>query len=193
MEDTAYEELMDIINEIYAQEPIELGCGEINCFLCAKGGRLKPCDRLREAVILLPGENRLLTLLNGKAFPEMNVNGFSIGFLAPEEDCPFNVDGWCGIHGRHPIDCRSFPIVPSVNERGDLIVSIALNCPVIPPWGFTKRWVENWRRIWGKAPLEWFKFYSSVPTNPLKPVAIFRAEEKDDREVYKKGDGTHMV
>ncbi len=134
MEDTAYEDLMDIINEIYAQEPIELGCGEINCFLCAKGGRLKPCDRLREAVILLLGENRLLTLLNRRAFPEMNVNGFSIGF----------------------------------------------NCPVIPPWDFTKRWVENWRSIWEKAPLEWFKFYSNVPTNPLKPMAIFRAEEKDD-------------
>ncbi len=180
MEDAECKELMDIIGEIYAQKPIELGCGEIGCFLCAKGGKLKPCDRLKEAVVLLPGENRLFTQLNLKPFPELNVNGFNIGFLAPEEDCPFNMDGWCGIHGKHPIDCRSFPIVPSVNERGDLIVSISIKCPAIPPWDFTKRWVENWYRIWKKAPLEWFRFYSSVPTNHLKPIAIFRVEERND-------------
>ncbi|MEN3028112.1 MAG: hypothetical protein ABDH29_02580 [Aquificaceae bacterium] len=172
--------LSELMEEIYAEEGIELGCAEINCFLCAKGGRLKPCERLKEAVVLLPGENQLIRRLNGGFFPEISVNGFSIGFLTPEEDCPFNREGWCGIHGKHPIDCRSYPIVPSINERGDLIVSISLRCPITPSWEFTKRWVENWRRIWRLAPIEWFRFYSKVPTNPLKSIALFRVEERDD-------------
>ncbi len=173
------EEIRKLIEEIYAlTEDLELGCGAINCFMCAKGGSLNPCQRLREAVVLLPHENTLIRRLNGRGFPEINVNGFSIGFLTPEEDCPFNREGWCGIHGRHPIDCRSYPIVPSVNERGDLIISISIKCPVIPPWSFTKAWVENWYKIWKLAPLEWFRFYSTVPTNPLKPIAIFKVEER---------------
>lgn len=173
-------QLTKVMREIYNKGIINLGCDAINCFLCAKGGRLKACERIKEAVILLPGENQIIKELNGAEFPSMNVNGFGIGFLAPEQDCPFNVDGWCGIHGKHPIDCRSFPLVPSVNERGDLIISISLKCPIIPPWDFVKLWVENWRKLWKVAPIEWFAFYSMVPTNPLKPIAMLKAEEKHD-------------
>ncbi|RMH79394.1 MAG: hypothetical protein D6674_07775 [Acidobacteria bacterium] len=172
-------ELSELLEEIYkSTESLELGCAEINCFMCAKGGNLSPCQRLKEAVVLLPWENQLIRSLNGRAFPEISLNGFSLGFLPPEEDCLFNKGGWCTVHGKHPIDCRSFPIVPSVNQRGDLIVSISIKCPIVPSWKFTKTWVENWRRIWKVVPLEWFFFYSEVPTSPLKPIALFKVEER---------------
>lgn len=169
-----------IIEDIYRSTGhFDIGCSELGCFLCAKGGKKSAeCQRLQEAVVLLPTENRVIKKLNSACFPEISVNGFSIGFLAPEQDCPFNMDGFCGIHGKHPIDCRSFPIVPSINERGDLIISISLKCPTIPPWDFVKTWVENWKKLWELLPREWFRFYSEVPTNPLKPIAIFRLQEK---------------
>ncbi len=176
--ETNWERLEGIIEDIYSStKHFDIGCSQLNCFLCAKGGKRSPeCQRLNEAVVLLPTENQMIEKLNSVNFPEINVNGFSIGFLAPEQDCPFNVDGFCGIHGKHPIDCRSFPIIPSVSERGDLIISISLKCPVTPPWEFVKTWVENWRKLWEVLPDEWLKFYSNVPTNPTKPIAMFKAE-----------------
>lgn len=172
--------LEEIIYEVYrTTQDLELGCAELNCFMCAKGGKKEPeCSKLNEAVVLLPGENRIIEELNGAAFPEVNLNGISVGFLLPEQDCPFNKDGWCGIHGKHPIDCRSYPIVPSINERGDLIISISVKCPATPSWNFIRTWVEVWRKLWEVVPEEWFKFYSEVPTNLLKPIVRFKAEEK---------------
>lgn len=172
--------LEELLREIYhLTQNLELGCGELGCFLCAKGGnRVPECNKLREAVVLLPGENALIRELNGSSFPEVSFNGMSVGFLAPEQDCPFNREGWCGIHGKHPIDCRSYPIVPSLNERGDLIISISVKCPATPSWNFVKTWVEVWRELWEVLPEEWFRFYSEVPNNQLKPIVRFKVEEK---------------
>jgi Fe-S-cluster containining protein len=167
-------QLSAVIEEIYrSTQHFDIGCSQLGCFLCAKGGkRSEECQRINEAVVLLPTENTLIKKLNSAGFPEISVNGFNIGFLAPDQDCPFNKNGFCGIHGKHPIDCRSFPIIPSINERGDLIISISLMCPTVPPWDFVKTWVENWKRLWELLPEEWFRFYSKVPTNPVKPIAM---------------------
>ncbi|WP_245522229.1 hypothetical protein [Thermocrinis albus] len=165
-----------VLEEVYTQvKDTNLeDCAKLNCFLCAKGGA-KNCQKLHEAVVLLPYELDVLSSLGVRGFPEIEVCGMKIGYVPPHTDCPFNVGGWCGIHGRHPIDCRSFPLVPSINEAGDLVISIAVGCPAVPTWEFVKLWVEVWKKLWEVVPESWFRFYSGVPGSPTKPVILIKS------------------
>jgi len=137
-------------------------------------------------VVLLPFEMEYLLEKTGASpdvfrrwpidlTPEVSLE---IGILDLGKPCPFLKDNrMCGIHEHNPLDCRTFPLLPSQNVQGELVWSLGENCPsvhLLNPM-FSEHMKRIWRDLVPVLPQSWWDLYAfadhwtgwRVPTDAL--------------------------
>lgn len=85
-----------------------------------------------------------------------------IGMLDLGKPCPFLTEKLqCGIHAHNPLDCRTFPLLPFQDHRGDLQWTLGENCPSLsflsPPFVDTVKHV--WQELHPLLPQAWWDIY----------------------------------
>lgn len=86
-----------------------------------------------------------------------------IGTLDLGKPCPFLQDNrMCGIHAHNPLDCRTFPLLPSLNPAGNLEWSLGENCPSLAFLSpiFSEWMKKNWQDLEPFIPRAWWDLYA---------------------------------
>ena len=86
-----------------------------------------------------------------------------IGTLDLGKPCPFLQDNrMCGIHAHNPLDCRTFPLLPSLNPAGNLEWSLGENCPSLAFLNpiFSEWMKKNWQELEPFIPRAWWDLYA---------------------------------
>lgn len=86
-----------------------------------------------------------------------------IGTLDLGKPCPFLQDNrLCGIHAHNPLDCRTFPMLPSLNPAGDMEWSLGENCPSIAflSPAFSDQMKHTWKDLEPHIPRAWWDLYA---------------------------------
>ena len=80
--------------------------------------------------------------------------------LQKDEDCPFFQNGRCINREARPLDCRSYPAIPTL-KNGKLKVTLSKRCPLVInrkiPADFLKRALKAWKIV--SPPKWWLKLY----------------------------------
>jgi Fe-S-cluster containining protein len=86
-----------------------------------------------------------------------------IGTLDLGKPCPFLKENrLCGIHEHNPLDCRTFPLLPTLNPAGSLVWELGENCPslaFLSP-NFSKRMKQIWHHLEPFIPRAWWDLYA---------------------------------
>jgi Fe-S-cluster containining protein len=86
-----------------------------------------------------------------------------IGSLDLGKPCPFlQEDRLCGIHSHNPLDCRTFPLLPSLNPAGQLEWSLGEHCPSLAFLNpaFSEHMQGVWRDLEPFIPCSWWDLYA---------------------------------
>jgi len=124
-------------------------------------------------VILLPFEMEYLMAKTGLAsdafrlWPVEMAPGTTIevGMFDLGKPCPYlRPTLRCGIYADRPVDCQTFPLLPMLDEGGQLVWSHAEHCPSLD--SFNPEYADPVRRAWadlGRAlPRGWWELYRAA-------------------------------
>lgn len=85
-----------------------------------------------------------------------------IGTLDLGKPCPFlQANHLCGIHEHNPLDCRTFPLLPSLDPAGSLEWTLGENCPslaFLSP-AFSEHMKRTWQELTPMIPRSWWDLY----------------------------------
>lgn len=86
-----------------------------------------------------------------------------VGMLDLGKPCPFLMENLqCSIHEHNPLDCRTFPLLPSMTEQGHLNWDMGENCPSLK--FINPRFVEAVKGVWEDLlphlPRAWWDLYA---------------------------------
>lgn len=140
---------------------------------CPRAGmRTMPAEQVASpVVVLLPFEMEYLIAKTGVApevfrrwpidiTPTLRID---IGILDLGKPCPFlRDDKLCGIHEFNPLDCRTFPLLPAKDFRGELEWTLGANCPslrFLSPQ-FSVHMQRIWRDLAPFLPQAWWDLYA---------------------------------
>lgn len=137
-----------------------------------EGMRRMASEKIASAiVVLLPFEMEYLIEKTGASpnvfrrwpidlTPDVTIE---IGVLDLGKPCPFLKDNrLCGIHEHNPLDCRTFPLLPTQNFHGELDWSLGENCPslhLLSPQ-FSEHMKRVWRSLYPVLPQAWWDLYA---------------------------------
>jgi Fe-S-cluster containining protein len=169
--------------ELYARvyEQTRAGESELPCLAHCPDGI---CER-DEKVFFLPfeiefvSERTGLDLVGTGAFwvvdiPDVGDDGrmgsVPIGLKDSHRRCPFfTQDCQCAIHDHRPVDCRSFPLIPSFYRDGSVGSVLRGYCPLVSgtdrlkapglPDGFVELYRELWEFLSPNVPVSWKYLY----------------------------------
>ncbi len=105
-----------------------------------------PCEVGPEQVTLLPFEDEFIQArlaAEGRQVPLEQVQA-----IAGCEQCPFFVSRRCSIHPHRPIDCRTYPLVPSFAEAGEVTFTVSGVCPLRA--GVDRPFIRLMTAVWEK-------------------------------------------
>lgn len=139
---------------------------------CPRAGmRTLPAEKIASpVVVLLPFEMEYIiekTGVDKSVFriwpidltPEIRLE---IGSLDLGKPCPFlQNDRLCGIHAHNPLDCRTFPLLPSLSPAGVLEWTLGENCPSLAYLNpaFSESMKQAWQDIAPFIPRAWWDLY----------------------------------
>lgn len=122
-------------------------------------------------VVLLPFEMEFLIEKTGASpdlfrhwplelTPELTID---VGVLDLGKPCPFLKENMqCGIHEHNPLDCRTFPLLPSLDLDGALTWDLAGDCPSLsflnPDFADSVR--DIWADLAPHLPQAWWDLYA---------------------------------
>ncbi len=146
---------------------------------------MDPQDIGSPIVVLLPFEMEYIIKKTGakrESFrvwpidlaPDLNLE---IGCLDLGKPCPFlQSDFRCGIHQNLPLDCRTFPLLPSLDPAGDLAWELGENCPSLSYLNpqFSDYMKKIWTELATALPRAWWDLYAFADhwTGYPKPVEL---------------------
>ena len=128
-------------------------------------------DIASPVVVLLPFEMEYLIEKTGvsrglfrlwplELTPEVTIE---IGMLDLGKPCPFLSDKLqCKIHEHNPLDCRTFPLLPFQDLRGNLDWQLGENCPslaLLSP-NFVDAVKRVWQELYPLIPQGWWDLYA---------------------------------
>ncbi len=135
------------------------------------GMRNAPANEVASpVVVLLPFEMEFIMEKTGVSHdvfrlwpidltPEIRIE---IGMLDLGKPCPFLQDNrMCGIHEHNPLDCRTFPLLPSLTPEGRLQWDLGENCPSLAFLNpaFTDHMKGIWHELEDVLPRAWWDLY----------------------------------
>lgn len=136
------------------------------------GMRQMPFEEIASPiVVLLPFEMEYLIEKSGVSqtlfrlwpidlTPELRLE---IGMFDLGKPCPFlQEDRMCGIHDHNPLDCRTFPLLPSLSASNKLEWSLGENCPsltFLSP-AFSEQIKRIWQDLEPALPRAWWDLYA---------------------------------
>ena len=86
-----------------------------------------------------------------------------IGMLDLGRPCPFLSENLqCKIHEHNPLDCRTFPLLPFQDSRGNLDWQLGENCPslaLLSP-NFVDAVKRVWQELYPLIPQGWWNLYA---------------------------------
>ena len=130
---------------------VELDCG-IELCQTAKCCGSEPEGGAQPWIFFLPGELSYLQRKLGHRLPMHEIGDTGTYHCSGSSRC---------IYGMRPIDCRSYPLWPSVSSDGfsGFLDCRGTRCPIsLIPEAFAKRVAEHWRVLFSEHPelLSWF-------------------------------------
>ena len=148
-----------------------LGLCEARC--CPRVGmrKMQPNQLASPVVVLLPFEMEYTIEKTGVSrdvfrrwpldlTPEVTIE---IGMLDLGKPCPFLGEKLqCTIHEHNPLDCRTFPLLPFQDLRGDLAWELGQNCPslsLLNP-NFVAVVKRVWTELYPLIPQGWWDIYA---------------------------------
>lgn len=148
-----------------------LGLCEARC--CPRVGmrKMQPNQLASPVVVLLPFEMEYTIEKTGVSrdvfrrwpldlTPEVTIE---IGMLDLGKPCPFLGEKLqCTIHEHNPLDCRTFPLLPFQDLRGDLAWELGQNCPslsLLNP-NFVTVVKRVWTELYPLIPQGWWDIYA---------------------------------
>ncbi len=156
-----------------------VACSDLKCLeLCeahccphAKMRQMPPEEIASPIVVFLPFEMEYLIEKSGvsralfRLWPidltrELRIE---IGMFDLGKPCPFIKDDYmCGIHDHNPLDCRTFPLLPSLNPGNELEWSLGENCPSLTSLNpvFSEQIKRIWRDLEPVLPRIWWDLYA---------------------------------
>jgi Fe-S-cluster containining protein len=155
-----------------------ISCSNLKCLeLCeayccphAKMRQMPSRDIASPIVVLLPFEMEYLIEKSGGSrtlfrrwpidlTPELRIE---IGMFDLGKPCPFIENNKCGIHSHNPLDCRTFPLLPSLNLSNELEWSLGVNCPSLTSLNpaFSEQIKNIWRDLAPALPRFWWDLYA---------------------------------
>jgi len=136
------------------------------------GMRQMPSEKIASAiVVLLPFEMEYLIEKSGASrtlfrvwpvdlTPDLRIE---IGMFDLGKPCPFLQDNrMCGIHEHNPLDCRTFPLLPSLSPSDELEWVLGDNCPSLAFLNpvFSEKIKLIWQDLEPALPRTWWDLYS---------------------------------
>jgi Fe-S-cluster containining protein len=103
-----------------------------------------------------------------------------VGILDLGKPCPFlRGDLRCGIHEHNPLDCRTYPLLPYQNYRGELQWALGENCPSLHLLNenFTSHIKSLWQQIYPSLPQSWWDLYAFADHWTGWPLEQLQVEE----------------
>lgn len=157
---------LQLLAEIYEQTGHPRGELKI-CTSCAEA----PCEVGPEQVTLLPFEDEFIQsrlVAEGRAVSLVEVQA-----IAGCEHCPFFVSRRCSIHPHRPIDCRTYPLVPTFGAKQEFEFTVSGVCPLRA--GVDRPFIELMRDVWNKLlpllPPQWMQGYAArQPSDKLEKL-----------------------
>ena len=148
-----------------------LGLCEARC--CPRVGmrKMQPNQLASPVVVLLPFEMEYTIEKTGVSrdvfrrwplalTPDVTIE---IGMLDLGKPCPFLGEKLqCTIHEHNPLDCRTFPLLPFQDLRGDLAWELGQNCPslsLLNP-NFVAVVKRVWTELYPLIPQGWWDIYA---------------------------------
>jgi hypothetical protein len=140
-------------------------------------------------VVLLPFEMEYLMAENGvraaafRRWPIEIEPGViaDVGMFDLGRVCPFlDADLRCGAYDKRPIDCWTYPLLPSLNGSGYLHWEYGLQCPSVSTFNpvFVREVKKVWHHLWRALPRQWWDLYRAADDWTGWPPV----EEKDTGE-----------
>jgi Fe-S-cluster containining protein len=136
------------------------------------GMRQMPSEKIASPiVVLLPFEMEYLIEKSGASrtlfrvwpidlTPDLRIE---IGMFDLGKPCPFLQDSrTCGIHEHNPLDCRTFPLLPSLSPSDELEWALGENCPSLAFLNpvFSEKIKLIWQDLEPALPRTWWDLYS---------------------------------
>ena len=132
---------------------------------------MQASDVASPVVVLLPFEMEYLIMKTGVSrelfrrwplalTPEITIE---IGMLDLGKPCPFLKDNLqCSIHEHNPLDCRTFPLLPVLDYRGNLEWELGENCPSLNFLNpkFVEAVKDVWQDLMPHLPRAWWDLYA---------------------------------
>jgi Fe-S-cluster containining protein len=147
---------MQLLAELYEETGHPRGELKI-CTDCVEA----PCEVGPEQVTLLPFEDEFIQTrlaAEGRRVTLDDVRG-----IAGCELCPFFVSRRCSIHPHRPIDCRTYPLVPSFAAEREVAFTVSGVCPrragVDRP--FIHLMTAVWEKLLPHLPAAWKVHYAA--------------------------------
>jgi len=169
-----FERFDRILNDGRQVPSSNLKCLELCQARCCPrvGMRSMPAAEIASpVVVLLPFEMEYLIEKTGAsktlfrrwplAFaPEVTID---IGMLDLGRPCPFLTDTLqCSIHEHNPLDCRTYPLLPSSNGSDVLKWELGENCPSLMHLNpkFARAIKNIWQELMPSLPQAWWDLYA---------------------------------
>jgi hypothetical protein len=156
--------------------PTGLKCLDICSALCCPQVQMRSMSWEQVAshvVVLLPFEMEYLiekvgaSLDSFRLWPVKMAPGvvIDVGMFDLGRLCPFlQPNSLCGIYGDRPVDCQTFPLLPVLNQSGQLDWTYGQNCPSLPtlsPLSDQAVWAV-WVELYAVLPKSWWALYDAA-------------------------------
>lgn len=132
---------LQLLAELYEQTGHPRGELKI-CTSCAEA----PCEVGPEQVTLLPFEDEFIQ--SRLAAEGRSVSLAEVQAIAGCEHCPFFVSRRCSIHPHRPIDCRTYPLVPTFAAEQEFEFTVSGVCPLRA--GVDRPFIQLMMDVWKK-------------------------------------------
>jgi len=147
---------MDIFEESYLLMQGDLDC-PADCVLCEDG-----------PMQFLPGEiehmEKKLGIPKEKLANMHEIGGHAVWMIARDEGhCIFYDCGRCRNRDARPLDCRTYPAIPSKKD-GRISVRLDSRCPLVKKGMISDEFLSRAESAWKKAapPQWWLKIYEKM-------------------------------
>lgn len=159
-----------LYDAIYNVETM-LPCNEYQCSDGCEPGHVSNIE-----VCLLPFEKEYIISKIDKRnyFDSIDYNkDNSVGLIKNGNICSYFCNDKCSIHKYRPIDCRSYPLIPT-NITGELTFQLHSICKLDYYLSSLREHIRVWRDVWYKLypylDSDWWRLYNRYPKPIMKKI-----------------------
>ncbi|MBN1178299.1 MAG: hypothetical protein JXD18_03750 [Anaerolineae bacterium] len=134
---------------------------------------MEPGSIASPVVVFLPFEMENIIEVSGiseSAFRRWPVHmtpdlAIDVGMFDLGKPCPFlQPDFRCAMYMRRPVDCWTFPLLPTLDDAGRLAWEYGENCPSLSTLNpdFVRSVKDVWADVWRVLPRSWWDLYRAA-------------------------------